>query len=152
MSQVRMYEGGKPRPPRTGVSARFPDHNAANKATRALQKELGLRPEQISVALAPGVDPNELKGAGGYIGITKAGAVLVHARGYDASLSDRLVSLLKGMGGEVIQTPYQTVSTGGYGPTTANGSRGVFGGAPTTSAMANHLFTAETGEKGPPAS
>jgi hypothetical protein len=133
MSQVRMYEGGKPRPPRTGVSARFPDHNAANKATRALQKELGLRPEQISVALAPG-------------------AVLVHARGYDASLSDRLVSLLKGMGGEVIQTPYQTVSTGGYGPTTANGARGVFGGAPTTSAMANHLFTAETGEKGPPAS
>jgi len=141
MSRVRMYEGGKPRPPRTGVSARFPDHNAANKATRALQKTLGLRPEQVSVALAPGIDANELKGEGGYIGITKAGAVLVHARGYDASLSDRVAELMTSMGGQLVESKFNTVSTGGYGPTTANGASGVFGGEPGTSAMANYRFT-----------
>jgi hypothetical protein len=138
---LKMYEGGRPRQVRTGISARFVDHDAATHATRALQKTLGLRSEQVSVALASGVDPNEIEGRGGYIGITKAGAVLVHARGYDPSLTDQVRELLERAGGVLIVTEHGTVSTGGYGPTTANGTRGVFGGAPGTSSMANHLFT-----------
>ena len=141
MPPLQMYEGGRPRTPRTGVSARFPDHNAANGATRALQRELGLRSEQVSVALAPGIDTNELEGKGGYIGITKAGAVLVHARGYDASLTDKVQAAMERFGGTLVVTEHGTVSTGGYGPTTANGTRGVIGDAPGTSSMANHLFT-----------
>ena len=141
MPRLQMYEGGAPRTPRTGVSARFADHNAANGATRALQRELGLRSEQVSVALAAGIDANELEGKGGYIGITKAGAVVVHARGYDASLSDRVQATMERFGGVLVVTEHGTVSTGGYGPTTANGTRGVIGDAPGTSAMANHLYT-----------
>jgi hypothetical protein len=136
-----MYEGGKPRPAHTGISARFSDHLAANRATRALQKEVGLRAEQVSVALAPGIDPGELLGTGGYIGITKAGAVLVHARGFDPSENDRVRKLMESMGGDIVENLYGTVSTGGYGPTTASGTRGVFGGSPGTSAMENHRFT-----------
>lgn len=149
MPPLRMYEGGAPRPRRTGISARFTDHNTANAATRALQKQLGLRPEQVSVALAPGIDGNELEGRGGYIGITKAGAVLVHARGYDPGLAERVEELLRRLGGTLIVAEHGTVSTGGYGPTTANGTRGVFGDAPGTSAMANHLFTEAAPETSP---
>lgn len=143
MPPLQMYDGGRPRQQRTGVSARFPDHNAATAATRALQKTLGLRSEQVSVALAPGVDPNEIDGRGGYIGITKAGAVLVHARGYESSLDEQVREVMQQAGGVLVQTEHSTVSTGGYGPTTANGTRGVIGDAPGTSAMANHLFTHE---------
>jgi hypothetical protein len=138
---LKMYDGGQPRTPRTGVSARFADHKVANGATRALQKELGLRAEQVSVALASGIDANELEGRGGYIGITKAGAVIVHARGYDPSLSDKVQATLQRLGGVLVVSEHGTVSTGGYGPTTANGTRGVIGDAPGTSAMANHLYT-----------
>src|SRR5262245_3679552 len=104
MGPPRMYEGGKPRLPRTGVSALFADHKVANRATRALQKQLGLRPEQVSVALAPGIDDEELKGQGGYIGITKAGAVLVHASGYEPAVDDRVKELLASSGGKLIET------------------------------------------------
>jgi hypothetical protein len=138
---LRMYEGGRARQDRTGVSARFADHNSARDATRALQRQLGLRPEQVSVALAAGVDANEIEGRGGYIGITKAGAVIVHARGYDPSLADQVRAALEKAGGTLVVTAHSTVSTGGYGPTTANGTRGVIGDTPGTSAMANHLFT-----------
>lgn len=141
MPRLKMYDGGRPRPKLTGISARFATHDDANKATRALQRELGLRSEQVSVALAAGIDSNEIEGKGGYIGITKAGAVLVHARGYDASLDDRVRAVLEGSGGTLVVTQHNTVSTGGYGPTTANGTRGVIGDAPGTSAMANQLFT-----------
>src|SRR6266536_3700851 len=134
---MKMWEGGRPRAVRTGVSARFSDHGTANRATRALQKTLGLRAEQVSVALAPGVDSGELEGKGGYIGITKAGAVLVHARGYDPGLDERVRSTLESLGGALVHTEHGTVSTGGYGPTTASGTRGVIGDAPSTSAMAN---------------
>jgi hypothetical protein len=148
---LKMYEGGRPRQVRTGISARFVTHDAASAATRGLQKELGLRSEQVSVALAPGVDANEIEGKGGYIGITKAGAVLVHARGFEPSLGDQVRALLERHGGVLAVTEHGTVSTGGYGPTTANGTRGVFGDAPGTSAMANHLFTVapEPTEEGP---
>src|SRR4029079_5116961 len=113
-----MYEGGRPRTPRTGVSARFLDHNAANGATRALQRELGLRSEQVSVALAAGIDANELEGKGGYIGITKAGAVMVHARGYDASLSDKVEATMQRFGGTLVVSEHRNVSAGGERATT----------------------------------
>lgn len=126
---------------RAGASARFTDRAAANRATRALQKELGLRPEQVSVALEPGIDPVERGGAGGYLGITKAGAILVHARVQNAAAIDRVREVLGRFGGAIVESDRGSVSTGGYGPTTAHGTRGVFGGPPNTSAMANHLYT-----------
>ena len=50
MPPLQMYEGGRPRTPRTGVSARFADHRAANGATRALQRELLEHDERYSDA------------------------------------------------------------------------------------------------------
>ena len=75
-----MQRGQTPRPPRLGVSARFDDRKAVNRATRALQKELKLPPENVSVAMSAGLDPGEAEDRTGYIGITKGGTLIVHAR------------------------------------------------------------------------
>lgn len=47
------------------MAARPPHARQAAGAPRALQQGLGRRPEQVSVALAPGVDANEIEGRGG---------------------------------------------------------------------------------------
>lgn len=123
------------------MTARFATATEANRATRALQRQLRLRAEDVGVTLAPGVDASELSGGGGYMGITKAGAVLVHARAVDDDLISRARAMLTKLGGTLVESEYGTASTGGYGPTTASGTQGVFGGPPGTSSMANHLFT-----------
>jgi hypothetical protein len=124
----------------TSVSARFDGTAHANKATRALQKELKLAPGDVSSVLAPGTIPNL---GGGYMGITKVGAILVHARARAPELVERIKALFVRLGGELVLDEPGTASTGGYGPTTAHGARSVFGGPATTSAMANHRFTHE---------
>jgi hypothetical protein len=128
----------------TSVSARFDGTDHANKATRALQKELKLAPGDVSSVLAPGTVPNL---GGGYMGITKVGAILVHARARTTETAERIKTLFLRLGGELVLDEPGTASTGGYGPTTAHGARSVFGGPATTSAMANQRFTYEKPEE-----
>jgi hypothetical protein len=75
------------------------------------------------------------------MGITKVGPILVHARARLPEMVDRIKALFERLGGELVENEASTVSTGGYGPTTAHGARSVFGGPATTSAMANQRFT-----------
>jgi hypothetical protein len=124
----------------TSVSARFDGTDHANKATRALQKELKLAPGDVSSVLASGTVPNL---GGGYMGITKVSAILVHARARTAEMAERIKALFLRLGGELVLDEPGTASTGGYGPTTSHGARSVFGGPATTSAMANQRFTYE---------
>lgn len=124
----------------TSVSARFDGTPSANKATRALQKELKLRSGDMTVVLAHGTVPNL---GGGYMGITKVGPILVHARARSAELVEQIKALFSRLGGVLVLDEVGTVSTGGYGPTTIHGARSVFGGGATTSAMANQRFTYE---------
>jgi hypothetical protein len=124
------------------VSARFEGTEHANRATRALQKELGLAPGDVSSVLAPGTVPN-LGGRQGYMGLTKVGAILVHARARTPEMVDRIRALMQRLGGQLVLEEAATASTGGYGPTTAHGARSVFGGPATTSSMANQRFTYE---------
>ena len=127
----------------TSVSARFVGTENANRATRALQKELGLAPGDVSTVLAPGTVPNLGGLREGYMGLTKVGAILVHARARTPEMVEKVRTLLQRLGGELILNEVGTVSTGGYGPTTAHGAASVFGGPATTSSMANQRFTYE---------
>ena len=122
------------------VSARFASTVHANTATRALQKELKLAPGDVSSVWAAGTLPNL---GGGYMGITKVGPILIHARARAPEMVDRIKTLFLRLGGELVLDEPGTASTGGYGPTTAHGARSVFGGPATTSAMANQRFTHE---------
>jgi hypothetical protein len=133
----------------TSVSARFDGTENANRATRALQKELGLAPGDVSAVLAPGTIPNLGGGREGYMGLTKVGAILVHARARTPEMVERVRALLQKLGGELVLDEVGTVSTGGYGPTTAHGARSVFGGPATTSSMANQRFTYEKPKEPP---
>jgi hypothetical protein len=133
----------------TSVSARFVGTENANRATRALQKELGLAPGDVSSVLAPGTVPNLGGRREGYMGLTKVGAILVHARARTPEMADKVRALFQRLGGEVVLDEAGTVSTGGYGPTTAHGAKSVFGGPATTSSMANQRFTYEKPTKGP---
>lgn len=133
--------GSTPRPPRLGVSARFDDRKAVNRATRALQKELKLPPENVSVAMSAGLDPTEATDTTGYIGITKGGTLIVHARAFDLESREKAIAILLRHGGDVMVGDQGSPSTGGYGPTTANGTRGVIGDLARTSSMDNHLYT-----------
>ena len=130
------------RVPPIAVSARFLGTEKANKATRALQKQLGLRPGEVSTVLAPGTVP-DLGSRSGYMGITKVGWILVHARARDGDQAQAVISLMTSLGGEIVATSETTRATGGYGPTTAHGRTSVIGGTATTSAMESHRFTYE---------
>jgi len=94
----------------------------------------------MTVVLAPGTVPNL---GGGYMGITKVGAILVHARARVPDIAERIKALFLRLGGELVLDEPGTASTGGYGPTTAHGARSVFGGPSTTLSMANQRYTYE---------
>jgi hypothetical protein len=125
----------------TAISARFPDTQSANRATRALQKELKLRPEHVSVSMEPGTSATADTVGSGYIGLTKRGALIVNARAIDPIRVAAIREVLTRSGGEVIEREFGASASGGYGPTTANGTRGLFGGQARTSALAHQEFT-----------
>ena len=136
------YSGrGLPQVTPFGVSARFVDQHAANAATRALQKELGIPTEAIGVAAEPGPDPAELAGRDAYMGLTKGGAVIVKVSVPDAEVAARVKALLVAAGGaELTRDEPGSPSVGGYGPTTAHGKVGLIGAEPATSSMAERSF------------
>ncbi|TAK25301.1 MAG: hypothetical protein EPO26_02695 [Chloroflexota bacterium] len=126
--------------------ARFATTMAANAATRMLVKQMKLRSPDISVVL----EPSMAAGEGAYIGITRAGTVLVHVRATDGEFAETIREALARLGGEILDEG-TTRSTGGYGPTTGHGAKSVIGGAAVTSAMANHRYTQENASTHPPA-
>jgi hypothetical protein len=74
------------------------------------------------------------------MGVTKGGAVIVNVSVADAEIAARIKQLLATAGGELTQDGFGSPLMGAYGPTTAHGRRGVIGGQPATSAMANQTF------------
>ncbi len=122
----------------TGVTrtARFDDPRDANRATRALMKELKLRPTDVRAVLSPG----PVSEGAGYLGITRSMPVIVHVSARQPDQADAIAAILLRSGGEMLDD-IATRSTGGYGPTSAHGRESIIGGASTTSAMATHRFT-----------
>jgi hypothetical protein len=87
-----------PTPPRVipgGVSARFGDRRAASRATRSLQREHGLPTEAIGVSMEPGPDAAEVGGRGGYLGVTKGGAVIVNVAVADEATLSPITSVAR---------------------------------------------------------
>jgi hypothetical protein len=124
-----------------GVSAHFVDQPAANAATRALQKKLGIPTEAIGVAIEPGPDPAEVAGRDGYMGLTKGGHVIVNVSVPDAEIAERVRAVLAAAGGELTSEEQRgSPSVGAYGPTTAHGRVGIIGGPPETSSMAEKSY------------
>ncbi|HEY3107789.1 MAG TPA: hypothetical protein VGL23_03505 [Chloroflexota bacterium] len=124
-----------------GVSARFVDQHAANAATRALQKELGIPTEAIGVAAEPGAAAAEPSARDASKGQVRGGAVIVKVSVPDAELVGRVKALLAAAGGaELTKDEPGSPSVGGYGPTTAHGRVGIIGAEPETSSMAERSF------------
>jgi hypothetical protein len=124
----------------TGVSARFTDRPGVNRATRTLQKDMGIPTEAISVAQVPGLDEATVRGQNGYLGITSSGDILVNVSVPDAEMARRVLEVLTSCGGAVTQDQHGSPSVGAYGYTTAHGTVGIIGAEPETSAMANQTF------------
>jgi hypothetical protein len=123
-----------------GVSAHFVDQRAANAATRALQKQLGIPTEAIGVAAEPGLDRAEVAGRDAYMGLTKGGHVIVKVSVPDAETAERVIAALVAAGGEPTSEEPGSPSVGAYGPTTAHGQGGIIGGVPETSSMAERSY------------
>src|SRR5829696_8287433 len=99
----------------SGVSAHFVDQDAANAATRALQRGLGIPTEAVGVALEPGIDAGEAAGEDAYAGLTKGGHVIVNVSVSDEQVAERVRAVLVEAGGALVSEKLASPSVGGYG-------------------------------------